>query len=158
MTKTIKTLGISTLMTVIIGILILFNFGKIYYFYSIIDFNKNLAQRERIVELIKSGKLKNYTFNSSQNWINLPDSVKQLSEKGTVRIENLDNNLSVFFYQKFRETEDPIGFAYFENGMTKERLMNIQNPNSFFFRDKWVKEIRTNWYYVEYKIERETAP
>jgi len=42
--------------------------------------------------------------------------------------------------------------------MTKERLMNIQNPNSFFFRDKWVKEIQTNWYYVEYKTEKETAP
>jgi len=142
--KTIKIVGISALMTVVIGILILFNFGKIYYFYSTKDFNKNLTQRERIVELTKTGKLKEYTFNSSQNWITLPDSVKQLSEEGSVRIEKLDNNLSVFFYQKFRKTEDPIGFAYFENGITKERLMNIKNPSSFFSRKKWVKEIYPN--------------
>ena len=36
--------------------------------------------------------------------------------------------------------------------------MNITNPNSFFFGEKWVKKINDNWFYVESITVRETAP
>jgi hypothetical protein len=84
--------------------------------------------------------------------------LKDLSQNGNIRIEIIENKLSVFFYLKFRDSENPIGFAYFDSSMTKENLMNIKNPNSFFIGEKWVKKINNNWFYIETITIRETAP
>ena len=149
MTKKIKIAGLFTLGIIILGLLILFNFGKVYYWITLLDFNKHQPDREKIVEMIKTNKLNDYTYKGSDNWIDLPDSLKDLSQKGNVRIEMIDNKLSVFFYLKFRDSEAPIGFAYFDSSMTKEKLMNIKNPNSFYFGEKWTKKINDNWFYVE---------
>lgn len=157
-TKGIKITGLFTLGLVILGLLILLNFGKVYYWISLFDFNEHQSDREKIVELIKTNELKDYSFKGSDNWINLPDSLKDLSQKGNVRIEMIDNKISVFFYLKFRDSEDPIGFAYFDSSMTEEKLMNIKNPYSFYFGEKWTKKIDENWFYVESITIRETAP
>jgi hypothetical protein len=140
-----------------VGILILFNFGKIYYLYSLVDFNKNLEQRAKVVELIKAGKLNNYSYNGSTDWINLPDSLKYLSNGGNVRVEFFENKISVFFY-KNRESADPTGFAYFDEEITKDKLMKIKNPDSFFFGEKWVRKLNANWYYVAKITIVEPAP
>jgi hypothetical protein len=158
MTKKIKISGLFILGFILLGLLILLNFGKVYYWISLVNFHNHLSAREKIVELIKANKLKDYTYNNSSNWINLPDSVRDLSQEGNVRIEVIDNELSVFFYLKFRKSEDPIGFAYFDGSMTKERLMNIKNPNSFYFGDKWIKKLNENWVYIETITNREIAP
>ncbi|MBN1415868.1 MAG: hypothetical protein JW973_12265 [Bacteroidales bacterium] len=140
------------------GLLILLNFGKVYYWISLIDFNIHQSDRNNVVDMIKINKLNDYSYKSSINWINLPDSLKNLSQGGNVRIEMIENKISVFFYLKFKESEDPIGFAYFDTPMTKERIMNINNPNSFYFGDKWIKKINDNWFYIESITIRETGP
>ena len=147
-----------TLGIIVLGLLIILNFGKVYYWISLIDFNNHQSDREKVVEMIKTDRLNNYSYKNSTNWINLPDSLKDLSQKGNVRVEMIDNKLSVFFYLKFRENEDPIGFAYFDSSMTNEKLMNMENPNSFYFGDKWIKKINNNWFYIQSITIRETAP
>lgn len=158
MTKRLKIIGLLTLGIIVLGLLIILNFGKVYYWISLIDFNNHQSDREKVVEMIKTDRLNDYSYNKSTNWINLPDSLKDLSQNGNVRIEMINNELSVYFYLKFRDSEDPIGFAYFDSSMTKTKLMNITNPNSFFFGEKWVKKINDNWFYVESITVRETAP
>jgi len=157
-TKKLKIIGLLTLGMIVLGLLVILNFGKVYYLISLIDFNNHQSDREKVVEMIKTNKLNDYSYKNSKNWINLPDSLNDLSQNGNVRIEIIENKLSVFFYLKFRDSEDSIGFAYFDSSMTRERLMNIKNPNSFFFEEKWVKKINDNWFYVEYITIRETAP
>lgn len=158
MTKRLKTIGLLTLGIIVLGLLIILNFGKVYYWISLIDFNNYQSDREKVVEMIKTNKLNDYSYKNSTNWINLPDSLKDLSQNGNVRIEIIENKLSVFFYLKSRDSEDPIGFAYFDSSMTKEKLMNIKNQNSFFFGEKWVQKINNNWFYIESITIRETAP
>lgn len=58
MTKGIKITGLFTLGFIILGLLILLNFGKVYYWISLFDFNKHKSDREKIVEMIKTNKLK----------------------------------------------------------------------------------------------------
>jgi len=157
-TKRLKRIGLFILGIIILGLIILFNYGKVYYWISLIDFNNHQSYREKVIEMIKTNQLNDYSYRISTDWLTLPDSLKDLSQGGNVRIEMVDNKLSVFFYLKFRKSEDPIGFAYFDSPMTKEKLTNINDQNSFYFGDKWIKKIKNNWFYIESITIRETGP
>lgn len=56
-TKRLKISGLFTFGIIAFGLLILFNYGKAYYWLSLIDFNNHQSDREKVVEMIKTNKL-----------------------------------------------------------------------------------------------------
>lgn len=142
---------------IVILFFFMYNYDTIYYWYSLIDFNMNLSEREKAVEYIKNAKEVSYTYRGEDSWINLPNNMKNLSVDGNVRVETINNRLSVFFY-KCRDGENPIGFAYFEGKDTPNLIANNRSPNTFFSGPLWVKMLNENWYYIQSIPDYTPAP
>lgn len=143
---------------VVLCALLIMNAREFSYLIESINIRKHQAERAKVVDMILSKKLNDFTYKGCANWINLPDSLKHLSEGGNVRVEVIDKKVSVFFYLRDRLSEESVGVAYFGTPMTTSRIMSINDPNSFFFRDEWVKSIDEHWFYIANIINTEPEP
>lgn len=102
------------------------------------DFSKHLEEREEVIQLIESGKIKpNVAHNEAL--IQLPDEYKYLSKGGgdiTVQEEN-----RVFFFTFRGVLNNFAGFIYSPEN---------QKPTNDFFNVDYIKikKMRENWYWV----------
>ncbi len=93
-----------------------------------IDFKLNLNDREKIVEMVKSGELYNETSYGS-HLIKLPEGYKHLSKGGgEIVVEQEGETLKIFFFT-FRGILDNFsGFAYISDD---SKLLNTDFNGDF---------------------------
>lgn len=104
-----------------------------------VDFSKHLEEREEVIRLIESGKIKpNISYNESL--IHLPDEYQYLSKGGgDIMLEAQENR--VFFFTYRGVLDHFAGFIY--------SPMDQKPTNDYFDGDYFeIKKMRENWYWV----------
>lgn len=129
-----RSIVITVLALLIVGCIAIIIYGKT-------EFSRLRAERESIVDLIKTGEL----TVEPNGCITLPDNLKKLSDSGDCFIIEFSDKTAIYFYTYRGVLESSKGYVYVTDELSYTDY--IDTSEYVAYRDFVnIKELGDNWY------------